>query len=166
MKKAPYIVLRLLPSLILASVHAAELMPAAGFTARAKQTRERIDTLFRHRNDAPAPTGPDQNPFRTATDIPVAATTSSSAGQPADSAQPSFPTSDDVLLKQAVATLKISGTVVIGGQINVSINQETYKEGGSIIARVQGTSVYLHVRRITSNSVTFALNDSEVIQAF
>jgi hypothetical protein len=166
MNRILHLPLWILSSLILVSVHAAESVPAAAFTARAKQTRERIDILFRHHNDAPTtPPGPNQNPFRTAADVPAPAI-SSSADQPGESVQSSFPTSDDVLLKQAVATLKIGGTVVIGGQINVSINQETYREGGSIIARIQGTPVYLHVRRITSNSVTFALNDSELTQPF
>ncbi len=35
-----------------------------------------------------------------------------------------------------------------------------------ITARVQGIPVYLRIRRISTNSVTFGLNDSELIQPF
>jgi hypothetical protein len=70
------------------------------------------------------------------------------------------------LLKAAVATLKISGTVVVSDQINVSINQETYREGSVITARVQGIPVYLRIRRITNNGVTFVLNQLELVQPF
>jgi hypothetical protein len=143
-------------------VRPADGVPAAAITSRAKQTRARIEILFRHRNDPPPPLDPGQNPFRTSSDLPAAvAALSPNAGN-----QTAEPTSDDVLLKRAVATLKISGTVVIGDQVNVTINQETYREGGIITARILGTPVYLRIRHITPNSVTFALNDAELVQPF
>ncbi|MES1166590.1 MAG: hypothetical protein ABUL68_01175 [Pseudomonadota bacterium] len=152
--------------LLLNRVWPAEGAPASAIAARVKQTQARIEVLFRHRDDAPAPLVPNQNPFRTSSDAPDASTTPTPSGQASDNLQPSEPTSDDVLLKRAVATLKISGTVVIGGKFNVSINQQTYKEGGSIIARVQGTPVILRVVHITAYNVTFSLNASELTQSF
>jgi hypothetical protein len=167
MNKAPFIALGLLAAAGLSPASAADGVPPAAIIARAKQTKARIDVLFRHRNEAPAPVGPNQNPFRTSSDVPVPTADTSPAGQAAEVVEPPAPTSDDNLLKQAVATLKIGGTVILaGGQIHVSINQETYKEGGSIITRIQGTVVILNIRRITASSVTFALNDSVLTLAF
>lgn len=143
-------------------VRPADGVPASAITSRAKQTRARIEILFRHRNDSPPPLDPAQNPFRTSSDLSAAVTSSS----PNTGSQPAEPTSDDLLLKRAVATLKISGTVVIGDQVNVTINQETYREGGIITARILGAPIYLRIRRITPNSVTFALNDAELVQPF
>ncbi|HWA09430.1 MAG TPA: hypothetical protein VG838_08280 [Opitutaceae bacterium] len=142
---------------------AAEPVPAAAFAARAKQTRDRLDLLFRHHNEpAPAP-GPNQNPFRPPAG--TAATTPVAANQTEEPA--AIPTSDDLLLKQAVGALKITGIVKkLDGEINVTINGELYKEGGIITARAQGSPLYLRIRRISANSVTFGWNDSEIIQPF
>jgi hypothetical protein len=144
--------------------HAAESTPASAFAARAKQTSERLEILFRHRDEAPVSFSPSQNPFRTPNDAPAA--TDDSTIQPTESTKDTAPTSEEALLKAAVATLKISGTVVVSDQINVSINQETYREGSVIIARVQGIPVYLRIRRITNNGVTFVLNQLELVQPF
>lgn len=159
-------VLSLLSAILLAGLtvaRAADPVPAAAFTARAKQTRERLEILFRHRDETPAAPTASQNPFRTSDDTPTTAGAASATGEPAKAAPPS---SEETTLKAAVATLKISGTVVISGQINVSINQETYREGSVITARVQGAPVYLRIRRISNNSVTFVLNELELIQPF
>ncbi len=165
MKSFHPILLGLLFAVLTAEIRAADGVPAAAIAARAKQTRARIDLLFRHRDEPPAPLDPNQNPFRTPSDgsaIPP----SIAATSPVENQPPAELTSDDVLLKRAVGTLKISGTVVIGDQVHVTINQETYKEGGIITARVLGSPVYLRIRRITTNSVTFVLNGSEMIQPF
>jgi hypothetical protein len=166
MKKLRFIVSGVLFLLLSNRGWPAEGVAASAIAARVKQTEARIEILFRHRNDTPAPLVPNQNPFRTSSDAPDASTASTPSGQPAENLQRSEPTSDDALLQKAVATLKISGTVVIGGKFNVSINQQTYKEGGSIIARVQGTPVILRVLHITPYSVTFTLNGSELTQKF
>ena len=146
------------------AVRAAEPVPAAAFAARAKQTRERLEILFRHRDETPTFPTSNQNPFRTSDDTP--ATETAGPNQAGETVKASAPTSEEAMLKAAVASLKISGTVVVSGQINVSINQETYREGSVITARVQGTPVYLRIRRITNNSVTFVLNELELIQPF
>jgi hypothetical protein len=142
----------------------AESTPASAFATRAKQTRERLEILFRHRDEAPVSSNPSQNPFRTPND--ASATTDENTTQPTESPKTIAPTSEEALLKAAVATLKISGTVVVSDQINVSINQETYREGSVITARVQGIPVYLRIRRITNNGVTFVLNQLELVQPF
>jgi hypothetical protein len=165
MNKLRFTVFALFLAVLPAQVRPADGVPAAAIAARVKQTKARIEVMFRHRNDAPAAVEPNQNPFRTPSDA-SSASSIAPGGQPTDTQPPAEPTSDDVLLKRAVATLKISGTVVIGDQVNVTINQETYREGGNITVRVLGAPVYLHIRRITPNSVTFALNDSELIQPF
>lgn len=146
------------------AARAADPIPASAFAARAKQTRDRLEILFRHRDESPVVPTANQNPFRTSDDAP--ATSASSTNTPGEPARPAAPSSEESILKAAVATLKISGTVVISGQVNVSINQETYREGSVITARVQGAPVYLRIRRISNNSVTFVLNELELIQPF
>lgn len=149
----------------IAVVRAADPVPATAFAARAKQTRERLEVLFRHRDEALTVPTSNQNPFRTADDTSSAGPTAT-PGQMGEPAKAAPPSSEESMLKAAVASLKISGTVIVSGQINVSINQETYREGSVITARVQGTPVYLRIRRITNNSVTFVLNELELIQPF
>ena len=146
------------------AARAADPIPASAFAARAKQTRDRLEILFRHRDETPSVPTASQNPFRTPDDPP--ASTTISASTPGEPPRPAAPSSEEAILKAAVATLKISGTVVISGQVNVSINQETYREGSIITACVQGTPVYLRIRRISNNSVTFVLNELELIQPF
>jgi hypothetical protein len=158
------LILLALPLAGLSAARAADPVPASAFAARAKQTRERLEILFRHRDETPVFPSPSQNPFRSSDDTP--SNTDAGPVQPVESAKPDTSSSEEALLKAAVATLKISGTVVVSGQINVSINQETYREGSVITARIQGAPVYLRIRRITNNGVTFALNELELIQPF
>ena len=46
------------------------------------------------------------------------------------------------------------------------INKASYKEGGILSVRLQGTPVYLRILRITANSVTLALNEARLTLRF
>ena len=135
---------------------------------RFKLVRERIDALFRYRNEPPSPPDPRLSPFRPAGAVPVAATPASSARDPAagDAPLPAPLSSDLALLQQAVATLKVSGVVEKAGQAHLVINAKPYKVGEVIQTKVQGESVFLRVRNISRNSITLGLNGAEMTLKF
>ncbi|MDO8541678.1 MAG: hypothetical protein Q7S40_14670 [Opitutaceae bacterium] len=143
---------------------AAEKPPAAkaptpsGMAPRFKQVRDRIDTLYQHRNNPPAPPVAAENPFRPAAGAAGAATsTGSTATTPAEASATDLQT-----LQQAVAALRVSGIVETNGQIHLVINSRPYKIGDVVPAAVNGEPVYLRVREIGRNIVTLALNETEM----
>jgi len=158
-------------ALLLLSVLAGPALTAAAPVAAPqwKLTRARIEALFRLRNaPRPAP-DPRLNPFRLASDPPVAALAESESVGPGGEPTPPDATPlspDEALLKQAVATLKLNGAVQIGDRMLAIINQATYKEGDILGVRVQGKPVELNVRHISSHSVTLGFNEAELTLQF
>lgn len=125
------------------------------------QVRDRINTLFQHRNDAPPAPDLRANPFR------PAGSAATPVGGPAPGAPPpELPGNDLALLQQAVATLKVSGTFERADQMYVVVNSRPYKKNEVIQSRAEGQPVYLRVREITRNTVTLALNDTELALKF
>lgn len=148
---------------------ASKAMSTPPLSPRFRQVRERIDALFRHRNETPPPPDPRLNPFRPAGAVPAAATTASGGRDSAAAGDqlPAPPSSDLALLQQAVATLKVSGVVEIPGRgAHLVINAKPYKVGEVIQTKVQGESVFLRVRNISRNSVTLGLNVAEMTLKF
>jgi hypothetical protein len=121
--------------------------------------REKINTLFQHRNAPPRPLDPLGNPFRPPGALVV-------ANPIADGPAPSQPSNDLSLLQEAAAALKVSGTVEKDGQPHLVINARSYKKGDVVPSRASGQAVYLRVREITRRSVTFELNDTEMTLKF
>jgi hypothetical protein len=119
------------------------------------QVRERINTLFQHRNEVPPPPDLRANPFRPAGAAVVPGATS-----------PTLPSNDLSLLQQAIATLKVSGTVERDEQSYVVVNNRTYKKGDVVPARAEGEMVYLRVGDITRNTLTLTLNSAELTLKF
>lgn len=127
---------------------------------RFKQVRDRIDALFRHRNEPPPPLGPETNPFRLpGSTLPASTPRGESAA--AETRGPEL-----ITLQQAAATLRISGTFELNGQAHLVINARPYKAGDVIPAPVGGETVYLRVRDISRRSVTLALNEAELTLSF
>ena len=127
---------------------------------RFQQIRDRIEVLFGHRNTPPPPADPRRNPFRAPGAAPVAA---APAGVPAENAPPPTAAAVDLaLLKQTAATLKVAGTIEIGGRAHLIINQVPYKEGDMINARAKGQPVFLRVKHISRYSYTLSLNTAEL----
>jgi hypothetical protein len=120
-------------------------------------TRSHIDSLYRYRNKPLPP--PDANPFRLLNETPSAGVVASTSVAPP-------PDSDDTILRENVATLKIGGYFVLGGKAVLTINRRPYREGDTVIAGTAGTRVYLRIRQITPNSVTLALNQAEMTVKF
>ena len=140
---------------------------------RFKQVRDRIESLFQNRNDAPPPLEPRFNPFRTPGSVPpppVATVTTpppaNSDGTPAAPVPPPPSSTNLAILQQAVATLKVSGVFEIGGKSHLVINARPYKEGDVVQTLVQGETIYLRVREISKRSVTLVLNDAEMTLRF
>lgn len=130
---------------------------------RFKQVRERIDALFHHRNEPPAPLDPKHNPFRMPGARPVAPVPE---GTVAAAAAP-VPEADNLVqLQQAAATLKVSGVFEKGGRSHLVINARPYQQGDVVQTLVQGEKVYLRVKEISKRSVTLALHDAELTLKF
>jgi hypothetical protein len=134
------------------------VVPSLG--PRYKQTRERVEELFRYRNGkVPAP-DPKTNLFRVAPyntvlpDLPV---------QTTKSEEPSAP--DEVILRLAVATLK-GGTLTIGGQSYLSVNKKRYQEGDRIVTKVHDKPVVLILKRLAQKTATLSLNEAEIVVQF
>ncbi len=127
---------------------------------RFKQVREKIDTLFQHRNAPPAPIDIRTNPFRMPGSAPVAPAT------PGEKPVVTDASTDLAILQQSAATLKISGVLEIGGQSHLVINARPYKQGDVFQTQVRGDAVYLRIQDISRRSVTFALNEAEMTLKF
>ena len=127
---------------------------------RFQQVRDRIDALFRHRSETPPAPDPRKNPFRPAGAAPVALAAPGSAAS--SQLPPVEPNTDAQLLQQGAATLKVAGTIQIGGLAHLIINQVPYKEGEIINTRVRGQPVYLRLKNISRYSYTLSLNAAEL----
>lgn len=134
------------------------------FAPRFKQVRDRIDDLYRHRNEPPSPPDARSNPFRTP-GTPAAAPVAAAAGADEASLTPDA-ASNLSLLQLSVATLRVSGVFEVGGRSHLVINKRPYKEGDVIQTQVQGEPVYLRIREISKRSVTLELNEAEMTLKF
>lgn len=162
--------LRFLPLLACAAVlTAAEPEPKAAapapsansMDARFRQVRNKINDLYQHRNEAPPPPDPRVSPFRPAGQPVVApAPTETKTEGPAE---PALGESRSLaLLQQGAATLRVSGTLEIGGRSHLVINKRPYKQGDVVPAVVEGETIYLRLREIGRRTVTLVLNDAEM----
>ena len=139
---------------------------------RFKQTRARIEDLYRHRNAPPEPLTAKSNPFRppgiaAATVAPVRSAPSGPV-EPGTEPVPAAadPQTAQMLLQQGTAALKISGFFEIAGVTHLVINRRPYKEGDVVPTQVNGEAVYLRVRSIVDRSVTLTLDGVETTLKF
>lgn len=144
-----------------AVVPAGKTPPPPPLSPRFVQVRERIDALFRNRITTPPPIDARQNPFRPAgVFVPTVATPD---GRTAPVEQPA---TDQVLLQEAMTTLKIGGVFEIKGRQHRTVNGRPYKEGDVIPAQAQGQPVYLKVKSLTPKAMTLALREAETTVTF
>jgi hypothetical protein len=135
---------------------------------RFQQIRTRINALFSTRNAPPPPPDPLANPFRPAGAVPVVALPGTEATTP----MPAALTNDLTSLQQAVATLRVKGTVQRGQILQLVITsapgkEGTYKEGDVInVVLAQGDSVHLRVSHVSAHSVTLTVNEAEMVLRF
>lgn len=130
---------------------------------RFQQVRDRIDALLGHRSETPPAFDPRKNPFRPAGAAPVEPTAVARSGAAATAPPPPVTTGTDYqLLQAAAATLKVSGTIQLGGIGHLIINQSPYKEGDVLNARLKGQIVPIRVKHISRYSYTLSLNDAEL----
>ena len=149
-----------------APVAAGKSAPPNPLTVRFKQVQERIAALYQHRNAAPLPPDPRFNPFRTPGTAPVMPQ-KGEGGEPVKGEVPDrMPSSNLALLQQGAATLKLGGTLEIGGSARLVINARTYKEGDVVQTQVRGEAIYLRIKEIAGRSVTLSLNDAEMTLKF
>jgi hypothetical protein len=127
-----------------------------------QETDARIENLFQHRNNPPKPPGPLDDPFHVG-DAPLASNLNLTGEQPAG---PPPGTSDESLLRQAAGTLVFGGLLQIGDVQVLVINKASYKEGGILSVRLQGTPVYMRILSVTANTVTLGLNQARLTLHF
>lgn len=130
-----------------------------------QDTNARIEDLFQHRNNPPKPPGPLDDPFRIG-DAPLASSLNLNGDSTSSSGVASLPPSDDSLLRQAAGGLTFGGILQIGDVQVLVINKTSYKEGGILSVRLQGTPVYLRIISITGNTVTLGLNEARLTLHF
>jgi hypothetical protein len=147
---------------------AAAKAPAAAvpLSPRFQQVRDRINALFSDRVETPPPPDLRYNPFRPIGAGPPIPVRGASTGR--ETPAPASAISDQALLQQAVALLKVGGVVRLkDGRMLRSIssgpNKEgTYKEGDVLTVIVQDEPIHIRVRQITAFSVMFSFNDAEI----
>jgi hypothetical protein len=130
------------------------------------QVRDRIERLFGPRNNPPPPPDARLNPFRPPGAIPVAPLAIKDGV-----VEPVAVNNNLTLLQQAIATIRVKGTVTRNKVLQLVINtgpgkEGTYKEGDILNINLSPDPVHLKVRLITRNSVTFTLADAEMVLKF
>ncbi len=125
-----------------------------------KRTQDRIAALYqRHDQRAPAP-GERGNPFRVGGEIPV-------TPQPGTGTETISDASRDVLLlRQAAATIKVTGVVNVANRMHIAVDRSTYREGGVIPVQLPGEMVFLRVVEITPRSAVLRLHEAELTIKF
>lgn len=163
-----FVLVTVLPLALLPGAEPARKAPKTSvpnpFAPRFKQVRDRIDDLYRHRNEPPSPPDARSNPFRTP-GVPIAGPVAS-APRPDEASLTPDAASNLSLLQQSVATLRVSGVFEVGGRSHLVINKRSYKEGDVVQTQVQGEPVYLRIREISKRSVTLELNEAEMTLKF
>jgi len=157
----------LLWSALLAGAAVAPLRAAAPVIGSEliQQTNARIEDLYQHRNNPPKPPGPLENPFRIG-DSPLASNLNLNPGPGAIKGPGPVVNSDEAMLRQAAASLVFGGLLQMGDLQMLVINKATYKEGGILTVRLQGTPVYLRIVSIKTNTVTLGLNEARLTLRF
>lgn len=129
---------------------------------RFQQVRDKIDALFRNRSESLPDPDPKKNPFRPAGSGAVAKAPSRASGAAEKAAPAPASATDLAILQQAAATLKVAGSITIGGINHLSINQVPYKEGDVINVRLKGQIAFVRVKNISRYSYTLSLNGAEL----
>ena len=130
-----------------------------------QETNVRIEDLFQHRNAPPKPPGPLDSPFRIG-DAPLASSLDLMGGRATPMGPAELARADEILLRQAAGGLTFGGLLQIGAVQVLVINKTSYKVGGILTVRLQGTLVYLRIVSITSNTVTLGLNEARLTLHF
>lgn len=126
-----------------------------------KRTQERIAALYRNHDQRPAAPSERSNPFRLGGEVVVSTQPNQTTDPGTDSAA-----RDIQLLRQAAATIKITGVVNIAKRMHIAVNQSTYREGAVIPVQLPGEMVFLRVGAITQKSVTLRLHEAELTLKF
>lgn len=127
------------------------------------QVRSRIDALFDQRNNPPPKPEERNNPFR----APGSYVPPEPAASPEGVVIPVAGGHDLALLQQALATLRVGGTVQRGKVMLISITAGpnkagTFKVGDVIYVNLNSESVPLRIHEIARNGVTFRFNEAEI----
>lgn len=125
-----------------------------------KRTQDRIADLYQRHDQRPAPPGERGNPFRIGGDVPTNPQPEAGGEKIPDASR------DELLLRQAAATIKVTGVVNVANRMHIAVDRSTYREGGVIPVQLPGEMVFLRVGEITPRSVVLRLRDAELTIKF
>jgi hypothetical protein len=135
------------------------LVPTLG--PRFKQTRDRVEEMFRYRNGKAPELDPKVNLFR------ISSHNTESPEVPVQTTKQEPEAPDEVILKLAIATLKAATIITGDGRAYLVVDgKKRYEEGDFITATVRGKPVRLLVKRVGQNTATLAYNSAETVAKF
>jgi hypothetical protein len=133
---------------------------------RFRRVRAQMDALYHYRIK-PAPFDARWDPFR----MPAVmlASVGDKAQTPADASKlktgdqvdqaSKVPEVGEVLLSHAIAGMRIGGVVTLGDTVQLTVDGQLHKEGDVFTVKVQSKLVLIRIRRLSTSSVTLALDD-------
>jgi hypothetical protein len=122
---------------------------------RFRRIRSEMDALYHYRIK-PKPFDPSANPFR----IPGLKVIVEIKA-PKDPVPP--PTDyAEILLKQAVANMKIGGVMTMHGTTQLTVDGQLHKQGDVFMTKVLTQLVPIRIRTLSTASVTLSLDDPDV----
>ncbi len=137
--------------------------------ARFHRVRAEMDGLYHYRIK-PAPFDASGNPFKISASMAISevshdtAPVSKDLTKPAvpDTVQPlAAPEGGEVLLKHAIEVTKIGGVVTMNDTTQLTVDGQLHKEGDLFTARVHSRLVGIRIKKLTTTSVTLALDDPD-----
>jgi hypothetical protein len=155
MNLRPAIALLLLASPLLRAADAA----AGAATAENnnfRQTRAKIEALFRGRDAAPVLPPDVVNPFSRPEERALASNSRTGAG----GAQVAL--SDRGLLERIAPAIQVRGIVEAAGHPSIIINRKLFDEGDSLTVLYGEITVEVVVKRITEDTFTLGYKDAEL----
>jgi len=138
---------------------------------RFHKIRAEMDGLYHYRIK-PTPFDASGNPFRISAAMAISESSHESSGTlkdvskptatPAEAVQPqAAPEGGEVLLKHAIEVTRIGGVVTMNDATQLTIDGQLHKEGDLFTARVHSRLVGIRIKRLTTTSVTLALDDPD-----
>jgi hypothetical protein len=82
---------------------------------------------------------------------------------PADFLQPG---SDEEILARYIPTLRITGSALLNGRLQLMINQTPYKEGDRIVISSKNPPISFLIIRIAPGELTLGLNEAVQVLKF
>jgi hypothetical protein len=133
--------------------------------ARFHRVRAEMDGLYHYRLK-PIPFDASANPFRLTPGMAAAAAAppTPAAGSKTPEPAPQNANPDefgDTLLAHAIALARLGGVVVMNDTTQLTVDGQLHKQGDVFTVKVRSRLVLIRIKKLTTTSVTLALDDPE-----